>query len=163
MGGASSLLAGGGAAAPRGGGKRKKGGGGWGDTKRRRGIRRAVDLAPTAIDPRLNLATALMRQYDPGSPSAENIAIANRSHLEFLHAFDLDPNNWMTALSISVLLFGEASGTVDERAQARILEESRGWYRKAVALDPGSRRAWYWIVRDAWSRWYPYYSGPFPK
>jgi len=126
-------------------------------------FQRAVDLAPTEIGPRLNLATALMRQYDPGSTSVENFAIANRRHLEFLRAFDLDPNNWTIPVSIGVLLFGEASRGANRRAGLRLLEESRDWYRKAVAIDPQSRDYWSWMVRDAWSRWYPDYSGPLFK
>ena len=126
-------------------------------------FQRAVDLAPTEIGPRVNLAAALMRQYDPGSTSAANLAIANRCHLEFRRAFDLDPNNWTIPVSIGVLLFGEASGAADRRAGVRLLEESREWYRKALAIDPQSRDYWSWMVRDAWSRWYTDYNGPLFK
>ena len=118
-------------------------------------FQRAVDLAPYALNPRLNLATALMRQYDPDSVSIENLAIANRSHAEFQRVLDFYPNNELAVISIGLLALGQANGASGPQERGRMLDEARYWYRKALDINPRNREAWYNLGLIAWKHWYP--------
>jgi len=122
---------------------------------------RAADLEPTSVAPRMALADTLMRQYDPSSMASENLAIASRSKAEFLHVLEIEPRHSMAAALIGVLLFGQASAAADAQEQTRLLEESRDWYRRAVAIDARSRQGFYALCRIAWLRWSDYQGSLF--
>ena len=118
-------------------------------------FQRAVDLAPNALNARLNLATALLRQYNPGLVSTENAAIANRSRAQFQRVLDFYPNNELAIISIGLLALCRATSTSDSQERGRMLEEARYWYRKALGIDPGNREAWNNLGAIAWRHWYP--------
>lgn len=122
-------------------------------------FQRAVDLAPYALNPRLNLATALMRQYVPGSVSTDNVAIANRSHAEFRRVLDFYPNNELAVISIGLLSLGQGASTSDPQERWRMLDEARYWYGKALGINPSNREAWYSLGLTAWKHWYPNNAG----
>ena len=110
-------------------------------------FQKAVDLAPSEINPRLYLATAYMQQYIPGAESPENLALAQKADAEFRNILSLDPTNRVAVASIASLNLNQKKW-----------DDARDWYQKLLSLDPRNADAYYSRGFIAWSKWYPDYS-----
>ena len=118
-------------------------------------FQKSVDLNPSAVEPRLYLASAWMNQYIPGATSPENLQAASNAERGFLAVLDLDPRNGTALDSLASLKYFEAQGAPSETDKAKLLDEARGWYLKVVEADPGRKEAHYSLGVIAWANWYP--------
>lgn len=118
-------------------------------------FQKSIDLNPSAVEPRLYLATSYMNQYIPGANSPENLQAAGNAERGFLGVLDLDPKS-MTALeSLASLKYLESNGTQSEADKLKLLEEARAWYLRVLEADPTRQQAHYSLGVIAWATWYP--------
>jgi TonB family protein len=118
-------------------------------------FQKSVDLNPSAVEPRLYLASAWMNQYIPGATSPENLQAANNAERGFLAVLDLDPRNVTALESLASLKYLESQAAQVLEDKLKPLDEARGWYLKVVEADPGKKEAHYSLGVIAWSTWYP--------
>jgi len=118
-------------------------------------FQRSVDLNPSAVEPRLYLASAWMNQYIPGARSPENLQFASNAERGFLAVLDLDPRNITALESLASLKYLESQGTQVLEDKLKPLDEARGWYLKVVEADPGKKEAHYSLGVIDWAIWYP--------
>jgi Tfp pilus assembly protein PilF len=106
----------------------------------------AVRLDPNFPTARLYLAMAYYSQYIPGAESPENQQMADRALAEFQKVLEQKPNDDVATKSIASLYYNEKKwGQAEE------------WYKKAIALNPKDKEAYYTLGVIAWSKWYPVY------
>ncbi len=118
-------------------------------------FQKSVDLNPSALEPRLYLATAWMSQYIPGATSPENLQAARFAERTFVATLELDPRNVVALKSLGSLKYLESQGAQDLEEKSKLLDEARGWYLKVVEADPGWKEAHYSLGVIAWAIWYP--------
>ncbi len=118
-------------------------------------FQKSVDLSPTAVEPRLYLASSWMSQYIPGATSPENIEVAGNAERGFLAVLDLDPKNVPALESLATLKYLEAQGTPVPSEKLSQLDEARLWYLRVLEADPTRKEAHYSLGVIAWGSWYP--------
>jgi TonB family protein len=118
-------------------------------------FQKSVDLNPSAVAPRLYLATAWMNQYIPGARSPENLQAASNAERGFLAVLDLDPKNVTALESLASLKYLESQAAQVLEDKLKPLDEARGWYLKVVEADPGKKEAHYSLGVIDWATWYP--------
>jgi TonB family protein len=118
-------------------------------------FQKSVDLNPSAVEPRLYLASAWMNQYIPGATSPENLQVASNAERGFLAVLDLDPRNVTALESLASLKYLESQGAQVLEDKLKHLDEARGWYLKVVEADPGKKEAHYSLGVIDWATWYP--------
>jgi Tfp pilus assembly protein PilF len=106
----------------------------------------AVRLDPNFPTARLYLAMAYYSQYIPGAESPENQQMADRALAEFQKVLEQKPNDDVATQSIASLYYNEKK-----------YDQAQEWYKKAIALNPKNREAYYTLGVIAWSKWYPAY------
>ncbi len=118
-------------------------------------FQKSVDLNPSAVEPRLYLATAWMNQYIPGADSPGNLESASNAERGFLAVLDLDAKNVTALESLASLKYLEAQGTQTDADKSKRLDETRVWYLKVLEVDPRKKEAHYSLGVIAWATWYP--------
>jgi TonB family protein len=118
-------------------------------------FQKSVDLNPSAVTPRLYLATAWMNQYIPGATSPENLQAASNAEREFLATLDLEPRNVAALESLASFKYLESQGAQVLEDKLKLLDDARGWYLKLIEADPGRKEAHYSLGVIAWASWYP--------
>jgi TonB family protein len=118
-------------------------------------FQRSVDLNPSAVEPRLYLASAWMNQYIPGASSPENLQAASNAERALLAALDLDSRKLTALESLASLKYLESQDVQSEADKSKLLDEARGWYLKVVEAAPGKKEAHYSLGVIAWASWYP--------
>ena len=106
----------------------------------------AVRLDPNFPTARLYLAMAYYSQYIPGAESPENQQMADRALAEFQKVLEQKPNDDVATKSIASLYYNEKKW-----------DQAEEWYKKAIALNPKDKEAYYTMGVIAWSKWYPVY------
>jgi Tfp pilus assembly protein PilF len=106
----------------------------------------AVRLDPNFPTARLYLAMAYYSQYIPGAESPENQQMADRALAEFQKVLEQKPNDDVATKSIASLYYNEKKW-----------DQAEEWYKKAIALNPKDKEAYYTLGVIAWSKWYPVY------
>jgi TonB family protein len=117
-------------------------------------FQQSVQLNPTAVTPRLYLATSWMAMYIPAGESPESREIARKAEDGFRSVLQLEPNNRVALQSIASLMFQEAQGNPDASAKPIKLEEAARWYEKLLVADPRNRDAYYSLAVIDWTNWY---------
>jgi Tfp pilus assembly protein PilF len=112
----------------------------------------AVKLDPNFPTARLYLAMAYYSQYIPGAESPENQQMADRALAEFLKVLEQKPNDDVATKSIASLNYNQKKW-----------DDAEEWYKKAIALNPKDKEAYYTMGVIAWSKWYPVYGGARAK
>jgi len=107
-------------------------------------LRKAADLNPSEVAPRLYLGMACMQQYIPGSKAPDNLATAEAAQAELQRVLELDSTN-------REALAGLASLNLSRRK----LDDAREWYGQLLNIDPNNWDAYYSLAFIAWSQWYP--------
>jgi Tfp pilus assembly protein PilF len=87
----------------------------------------AIVLDPDSVTSQLYLGTAYLQQYIPKDTSSENEAFATNALAAFHKALEFDPRNRRATTLIAALYLSQKK-----------LDLSQEWYRKALALPPGS-------------------------
>src|SRR3974377_584659 len=95
-------------------------------------FRRAVDLEPGTVTPRLYLGVAYAQQYIPGNLDPQNELFATAAESEMLRVLDLDPAN-QTGLSMLGSL----------NLNRKKWDQAEQWYRKLTGAAPSNAEAWY--------------------
>ena|SRR5579872_1175442 len=106
----------------------------------------AVKLDPNFPTARLYLAMAYYSQYIPGAESPENQQMADRALAEFQKVLEQKPNDDVATQSIASLNYNQKK-----------YDQANEWYKKAIALNPKNKEAYYTLGVIAWSKWYPAY------
>jgi len=106
----------------------------------------AVKLDPNFPTARLYLAMAYYSQYIPGAESPENQQMADRALAEFQKVLEQKPNYDVATQSIASLNYNQKK-----------YDQANEWYKKAIALNPKNKEAYYTLGVIAWSKWYPAY------
>lgn len=106
-------------------------------------FQKSVNLNPSAVEPRLYLASAWMNQYIPGADSPENLQAANNAERGFLAVLDLEPRNVSALESLASLKYLQAQATQVVEDKLKPLDEARGWYLRLLKADPGKKEAHY--------------------
>ena len=112
----------------------------------------AVTLDPNFPTARLYLAMAYYSQYIPGAESPENQQMADRAMAEFKKVLEQKPNDDVATQSIASLCYNEKK-----------YDQAVEWYKKAIALNPKNKEAYYTQGVIAWSKWYPAYGAARAK
>jgi len=107
-------------------------------------FKQAVALDPNYPIARSYLAASYMYQYIPGAESEENLRMAKAAEDEYRKVLDQDPRNGNAMLAIAQLKFHQKN-----------LDEALDWYKKAIAINPNDKTAYYTIGVIAWSKAYP--------
>lgn len=118
-------------------------------------FQKSVDLNPSAVEPRLYLASSWMNQYIPGADSPENFQAANNAERGFLAVLDLEPRNESALESLASLKYFQSQGAQVLEEKLKLLAEARGWYLRLLEANPGKKEAHYSLGVIAWSAWYP--------
>lgn len=106
----------------------------------------AVKLDPNFPTARLYLAMAYYSQYIPGAESPENQQMADRALAEFQKVLEQKPNDDVATKSIASLNYNQKK-----------YDQAEEWYKKAIALNPKDKEAYYTLGVISWSKWYPIY------
>jgi Tfp pilus assembly protein PilF len=106
----------------------------------------AVKLDPNFPTARLYLAMAYYSQYIPGAESPENQQMADRALAEFQKVLEQKPNDDVATQSIASLYYNQKK-----------YDQAEEWYKKAIALNPKNKEAYYTLGVISWSKWYPAY------
>jgi len=106
----------------------------------------AVKLDPNFPTARLYLAMAYYSQYIPGAESPENQQMADRALAEFQKVLEQKKDDDVATKSIASLYYNEKKW-----------DQAEEWYKKAIALNPKDKEAYYTLGVIAWSKWYPVY------
>jgi len=104
----------------------------------------AVKLDPNFPTARLYLAMAYYSQYIPGAESPENQQMADRALAEFQKVLEQKKDDDVATKSIASLYYNEKKW-----------DQAEEWYKKAIALNPKDKEAYYTLGVIAWSKWYP--------
>jgi tetratricopeptide (TPR) repeat protein len=107
----------------------------------------AAQLDPNFVAAHLYLGTAYMQQYIPGSESPDNQKMAQFALDAFRRALNLDAQNETAISSVASLYY-----------QQKKFSESADWYKRATAVNPNNKEAWYTLGVIAWSQFYPAYA-----
>ena len=118
-------------------------------------VQKSVDINPSAVEPRLYLASAWMNQYIPGATMPENLETASNAERGFLVVLDLDPKNVTALDSLASLKYLESQGTQVLEDKLKLLDEARGWYLRLLEVDPAKQTAHYTLGVIDWTIWYP--------
>lgn len=118
-------------------------------------FQKSVDLNRSAVEPRLYLGSAWMRQYIPGAASPENLEIASNAERAFLEVLNLEPKNVPALDALASLAYLQSMGTQSEEEKLKLLEAARGWYLKVVDVEPARKDAHYALGVIGWASWYP--------
>jgi TonB family protein len=118
-------------------------------------FQKSVDLNPSAVTPRLYLATVWKSQYIPGATSPENLQAASNAERGFLAVLDLDPRNVTALDSLASLKYLESQGAQALEDKLNLLNDARGYYLRVLEADPGKKEAHYSLGVIAWASWYP--------
>ena len=107
-------------------------------------FKQAVALDPNYPIARSYLAASYMYQYIPGAESEENLRMAKAADEEYRKVLEQDPKNGNAMLAIAQLNFHQKN-----------LDDALVWYKKALAVNPNDKTAYYTIGVIAWSKAYP--------
>src|SRR5437773_8037708 len=105
-------------------------------------FQKAVELDPAFTTTHLYLATAYMSQYIPGAESPENVRMAENAYNEYQNVLKLDPKDETATASIAALYFSQ-----------KTMDDAMEWNRKAIALNPQNKDAYYTFGVIAWTQW----------
>lgn len=108
----------------------------------------AKDLDPGLTNARLYLATAYSAQYIPGAPSPENIRNGQQAAQEFQEILQSDPNNLSAIDGLGSTLYNMAGGPPFD---PKMMEESKSYHQKHIALKPDDPEPYYWVGVIDWS------------
>jgi tetratricopeptide (TPR) repeat protein len=108
----------------------------------------AKDLDPGLTNARLYLATAYSAQYIPGAPSPENVRNGQQAAQEFQEILQNDPNNLNAIDGLGSTLYNMAGGPPFD---PKMMEESKSYHQKHIALKPDDPEPYYWVGVIDWS------------
>jgi tetratricopeptide (TPR) repeat protein len=108
----------------------------------------AKDLDPSLTNARLYLATAYSAQFIPGAPSPENIRNGQQASQEFQEILTTDPGNLSAIDGIGSILYNMAGGPPFD---PKMMEESKTYHQKHIALKPDDPEPYYWVGVIDWS------------
>jgi tetratricopeptide (TPR) repeat protein len=108
----------------------------------------AKDLDPGLTNARLYLATAYSAQYIPGAPSPENVRNGQQAAQEFQEILQNDPNNVNAIDGLGSTLYNMAGGPPFD---PKMMEESKSYHQKHIALKPDDPEPYYWVGVIDWS------------
>lgn len=108
----------------------------------------AKDLDPGLTNARLYLATAYSAQYIPGAPSPENVRNGQQAAQEFQQILQNDPNNLSAIDGLGSTLYNMAGGPPFD---PKMMEESKSYHQKHIALKPDDPEPYYWVGVIDWS------------
>jgi tetratricopeptide (TPR) repeat protein len=106
----------------------------------------AAKLDPNFTTAHLYLGTAYMQQYIPGAESPDNQKMAQLALDAFRRALNLEAQNEIAISSVASLYY-----------QQKKFSEAADWYKRATAVNPNNKQAWYTLGVIAWSQFYPAY------
>ncbi len=118
-------------------------------------FQRAVSINPSAVDPHLYLANALMVQWIPGADSPENLAKAHRAQAEFETVLGLDSNNLVAMRALASITTASINGVHNPSQREQAIAKASDLNRRITALDPQAKDAYYNLGVLAWMRFYP--------
>ncbi len=112
----------------------------------------AIQLDPKNIEAKLGLANACIRLWATGgrSPAAESNFFRARNTL--LDVLDQEPDNKKALSALSRMSLQRASSTADREALNEMLDETRVWNLRLIAIDPNDVSAHYALGVIAWTR-----------
>jgi tetratricopeptide (TPR) repeat protein len=102
-------------------------------------FQRAVSLDPKNQDARMLLATAYAQQYIPGVESEDNNRLGHQAIEQYKAVLELDPRN-----------IASVKGLASMYLQMKKSEDAKGYYRKAIEIDPNDPEAYYSIGVIDW-------------
>jgi tetratricopeptide (TPR) repeat protein len=108
----------------------------------------AKDLDPGLTNARLYLATAYSAQYIPAAPSPENIRNGQQAAQEFKDILLSDPNSLSAIDGLGSILYNMAGGPPFD---PKMMEESKSYHQKHIALKPDDAEPYYWVGVIDWS------------
>jgi tetratricopeptide (TPR) repeat protein len=108
----------------------------------------AKDLDSGLTNARLYLATAYSAQYIPGAPSPENIRNGQQAAQEFKDILANDPGNLSAIDGLGSILYNMAGGPPFD---PKMMEESKSYHQKHIALKPDDPEPYYWVGVIDWS------------
>jgi tetratricopeptide (TPR) repeat protein len=106
-------------------------------------FKNAVALDDQFVNAHLYLGTALATEYIPGAETPENLQLGQQAIDEYKKVLDLSPENHNSILGIASLLFN-----------MKKFDESKEYYRKAIAVDPKDIDSYYAIAVIDWTQAY---------
>lgn len=106
-------------------------------------FRNAIAQDSKSVIAHLYLATAYAQQYIPGVDTAENNHFSDQAIDQYQAVLQINPQSIESIKGIAYL-----------DLQARKLEESKGFYRKAIEIDPKDPETYYSIGVIDWTRTY---------
>ena len=106
-------------------------------------FKRAVELDNGLQNAKLYLATAYAQQYIPGVDSPENLNNANAAIDQYKAVLEQDPKNVNSIKGIAYLYL-----------QMKKFDDAKGYYRKAIDLDPNDPEAYYSVGVIDWTQAY---------
>lgn len=112
----------------------------------------ALRLDRKNIEAKLGLANACIRLWDTGgkSPASENNYFRARNTL--LDVLDQEPDNKKALSALSRMSLERANSTVDRKALNEMLDETRAWNLRLIAIDPNDVGSHYALGVIAWTR-----------
>ncbi len=110
-------------------------------------FKQAKQFDPTLLNARLYLATAYSAQYVPGAPSDENKRNGEAAKQEFLEILQTDPSNLSAIDGLGSIIYNMGGTPFN----AAMLEESKTYHQKHIALKPSDPDPYYWVGVIDWS------------
>jgi len=110
-------------------------------------FKEAKDLDPNLTNARLYLATAYASQFIPGAPSDENMNLGKQAVAEFEDILKDDPNNLGAIDGVGSILYNMGANPFNEQ----MLQQSKEYHLKHIALAPNDPEPYYWIAVIDWS------------
>jgi tetratricopeptide (TPR) repeat protein len=111
-------------------------------------FKEAKDLDSSLTNAQLYLATAYSAQYIPGAPSPENIRNGQQAAQEFREILDKKPDNLSAIDGVGSVLYNMAGGPPFD---PKMMEESKTFHLKHIALKPDDPEPYYWVGVIDWS------------
>jgi tetratricopeptide (TPR) repeat protein len=111
-------------------------------------FKEAKDLDSSLTNAQLYLATAYSAQYIPGAPSPENIRNGQQAAQEFREILDKKPDNLSAIDGVGSVLYNMAGGPPFD---PKMMEESKTFHAKHIALKPDDPEPYYWVGVIDWS------------
>lgn len=112
----------------------------------------AIRLDPKNIEAKLGLANACIRLWATGGESAEAEKSYFRARNTLLDVLDQEPDNKKALAALSRMSLQRANSAADRKALNEILDETRVWNLRLIALDPNDSGAHYALGVIAWTR-----------
>lgn len=117
-------------------------------------FKRAIELDPQLINARVYLAIAYAGDFQPGSPSEENLQRGQAALKAFEEVLEVAPNNVISLAYLASINFGIASGIRNIEEMRPWAEKSKEYRRRLSELEPNNPEHYYSIAVIDWTLTY---------